>query len=474
MTTRNETTVEVSTIWSQTSLDVLELTASKGKAKFFSVGEDPRCNCWVEPREIGGLSRLDLIGVREGEVVVRVPSGSQVVLATAEHTLSGVDQLEQMGWLRPSNVAPEIRELPLQAGWLAEISVGDLSFKVQRTQPDRLPRGGAVINWNTARWTGMSLAVHAVFLALLFAIPPAPTSIAVDNMNAGNRFSRYLIAPAQLEPTEVPLWTHERNEPTSEGRRDEGRAHSGPAGQMGDSDAPDRDRRYAIRDNGLSEMRMSRERLREIAAHSGIVSALDSEALSSPFATGMENGPDPENALGHMFGAVAGDAFGYDGLSVSGTGRRGGNGESGVVGIGNLGHIGRFRSGGNGDQGGTVGRLPHGDRRSTGPAVRTGEATVLAGTLARDVIRRRIRLHRAEVTHCYQSELNSRPDLAGRVSIRFVINQDGRVTVASVASSTVDSPAVGRCVANVMRRISFPSPGDGVVVVNYPFTFVSN
>lgn len=473
MTDTRNTTVEVSTIWSGTALDVRQLTGSGRRPQAFSVGEDPRCDCPVGPEEIGGRTRLDIVSVKGEDVSVLAPVGARITLSSPELTISGTEKLQQLGLLKPSASAAGAMELVLKRDWVAEVALSQVAFRVQQVEPDRMPRGGAGVNWSTARWTGMSLAVHAVFLALVFAVPPAPTSISTDNMLTGTRFGRYLIAPSEIEPADIPLWQQEQPRDDTSGM-EEGAAHSGEVGQMGDPTAPNRDRRHAIKNNGLDRVQLRREDFFGDARRSGILSALDSRALTSPFATGIENGPDPENALGHLFGATTGDAFGYNGLGPSGTGRGGGNGMDGVIGIGTLGTIGRFGTGGRGDHGDRVAQLPDGDRRPSGPSVRPGDATVLVGTLPRDVIRRRIRLHRSEVAHCYQRELNGRPDLAGRVTIRFIIGQEGAVTAASVANSTLESASVGQCVAEVMRRITFPSPGTGVVVVTYPFTFISN
>ena len=71
---------------------------------------------------------------------------------------------------------------------------------------------------------------------------------------------------------------------------------------------------------------------------------------------------------------------------------------------------------------------------------------------------------------CYEQQLNSRPDLEGRVTTKFVISPTGSVQSAMVSSSTLKNQGVESCIVRAVRRWTFPAPdGGGVVVVNYPF-----
>jgi hypothetical protein len=473
MSAIRRTTVEVSTIWSETALDVRQLQGSDRKAKVFRVGEDPRCDCWVQPEELGGRSQLNLIEVRGDDVTVRAPKGSSVILSSPELTISERDKLTQLGLLRPAAGESDVMELALKSGWIAEVGLGEVAFRAQRITPPALPKGGPVINWDSLRWTGISLAIHALFLALAFAVPPTPNSISWETTVAGDRFAQYLIAPAEPEPMEPSSWIQQQEEPQpADQGGDQGESHAGDSGQMGAQDAPNQNRRHAIRNNGLDREQLRQEMIRPIGT--GIVSVLNSHALTSPFASGMENGPDPENAVGHLMGEAIGDAFGYQGMGPVGTGRGGGGHGEGTIGIGDLGRICRGNCAGQRfGENSRIARLPtHRDRVPRGPAVSIGEAVGVGDGLPRDVIRRQIRLRRAQFSHCYEQELIRRPDLAGRVMIRFIIGQQGQVISSNVAENSMDGSTVGQCVAQVVHRISFPAPRQGVVVVNYPFTFM--
>jgi TonB family protein len=157
----------------------------------------------------------------------------------------------------------------------------------------------------------------------------------------------------------------------------------------------------------------------------------------------------PPNPLGDQIG----EAFGFGGLGLRGTGRGGGI-PGGTIGLGNLGGIGQ---GGGG-----------------GPRVRDGVAEV-RGSLPSEVIRRVIRRHINEVRHCYEQRLAQNPSLAGRVGVRFVIGPTGRVISAEVESSTMNDGETEACIAAAVRRWTFPAPdGGGIVAVSYPFVFTSS
>ena len=107
------------------------------------------------------------------------------------------------------------------------------------------------------------------------------------------------------------------------------------------------------------------------------------------------------------------------------------------------------------------------------PRIRSGRADV-RGSLSKEVIRRVIRRHINEVKFCYEQELNARPDLEGRVTVRFIISPTGAVQTAMVQQTTLRNQRVESCITQAVRRWTFPAPdGGGIVIVNYPFALQS-
>jgi TonB family protein len=93
--------------------------------------------------------------------------------------------------------------------------------------------------------------------------------------------------------------------------------------------------------------------------------------------------------------------------------------------------------------------------------------------LDKDVVRKVVRRHIGEVKSCLEQELAARPDLGGRILVRFTVGGDGRVQAATIDESTLGSPAVETCVSAAVRTWEFPKPADGrPVEIAYPFSFM--
>jgi TonB family protein len=105
------------------------------------------------------------------------------------------------------------------------------------------------------------------------------------------------------------------------------------------------------------------------------------------------------------------------------------------------------------------------------PQIRIGTAEV-RGSLSRDMIRRQIQMHRNELRDAYERQLMLNPGLEGRIEIRFMIDTEGRVLSAMVASSTIDNQELERAVLAVFRRMRFPAvEGGGANIITYPVVF---
>jgi hypothetical protein len=91
------------------------------------------------------------------------------------------------------------------------------------------------------------------------------------------------------------------------------------------------------------------------------------------------------------------------------------------------------------------------------------------GSMDKAMIRRYIRRNIQKIQYCYEKELLARPAILGTITVHFFISPAGTVTTATADGF---DPAVGSCVAGVIKDIEFPKPvGGGGIAVNYPFTF---
>ena len=97
------------------------------------------------------------------------------------------------------------------------------------------------------------------------------------------------------------------------------------------------------------------------------------------------------------------------------------------------------------------------------------EASVEGG-LDRDQIIAVINRNKGQIVYCYEKGLQAAPQIGGRVAVSFVIGAAGRITVASVAESSLNSKMVENCMLAKMRNWQFPRPvGKVNVDVLYPF-----
>ena len=205
----------------------------------------------------------------------------------------------------------------------------------------------------------------------------------------------------------------------------------------------------------------------------GIMSGHESTHGGSLFGAGSALG-DARNVMGELMGSEIGDSRDSGGLGILGSGRGSGDNGAGSIGVGRLstGSCGGKDCGegdGHGRAGG-VGALV--GRRARGPEW-TMEAPKVTKGIDKEIVRRVVRQHANEIKFCYEQKLQQITNLSGRVVTRFVISVEGRVSAAGTETSTMGSPAVESCIAQVFRRMEFPHMplGAGVAIVSYPFAF---
>jgi hypothetical protein len=383
-------------------------------------------------------------------------------------------ELAAQGQLQASSVMAGAQQYPLPAGATARVQYRGFTFIVKpMSAARRVGIGGApMLAWKEYVWTAASMAFHIGLLLLFYFLPPSSSSLSLDLLNADSRLVKFLIEPPETLEEETPEWLDDSKMDDEEGGK--GKRHKDEEGQMGKKDEKKTRNKFGIEgpeDN--EDPHMAREEAKEMAANAGIIGILKASvgawnSPTSPYGADTALGNDPMSALGALMGDQIGSNFGFGGLGLRGTGRGGGGTGEGTIGLGNIGTIGHGAGGGTGSG---YGRGAGGfrGREARVPRIRSGKADV-RGSLSKEVIRRIIHRHINEVRFCYEQELNSRPDLQGRVAVKFIISPTGAVQTAAVSASTLGSAKAEQCIACAVRRWTFPSPeGGGIVVVNYPF-----
>ena len=170
----------------------------------------------------------------------------------------------------------------------------------------------------------------------------------------------------------------------------------------------------------------------------------------------VDDGPDDAACAEDGDDAQPIGMTGPGGLGLSGVGEGGGGGEP--MGIGSIG-AGRGYGRGSGRLRGAPSRpkiVPH-----TPP----GDLAKIPKEVVANVVRGRM----SDVRRCYEAALARKPDLAGRLTVEFLIDAQGKVSSAKLASSDLGDSETEKCILGVFERLVFPKPkGGGVVMVRYP------
>lgn len=445
----------VTTLSPPRSFYVGDLTDAKGKATTdFLIGNDTI-----------GVPSLPVV-VTSGTVTsVVVPQGATGEVIVNDQRISFGD-LAANQKLVPCSEMAGAQQYPMPPSSTARVSFKGFTFVVKSSSAARrIGIGGRPrIDWLGQVWTLLSAALVGLMLLMFYFLPPTASSLSLELLSADSRLVKYLIESPETVEEEAPEWLQEEKE--------EGKRAKDEEGQAGDPKAKKTNNRFGVegpRNN--PDPHLARAQQKEEAQTAGIIGLLRQNVGSwnsptSPYGRETALGNDPMSALGALLGDQIGSNFGFGGLGLRGTGRGGGGTGEGTIGLGNIGTIGHG-VGGSAAYGRGAGNFR--DRNALVPNIRTGKADV-RGSLSKEVIRRVIHRHINEVRFCYEQELSQRPDLEGRVSVKFIISPTGAVQTSVVDASTLNDAKVDSCIIQAVRRWTFPAPeGGGIVVVTYPF-----
>lgn len=463
--------VEVVIMWGDNTILHVEHLSPPRPFTIGGTGSD-----YLMSAEVLGRDRLPVVVPAGNGAAVIVPEGASGHVTVSEGQSQTWDQLRGEGKLQPSPDLPGAMMYPVPEGATARIELNGIIVQVKATAAGKRVGAGFVLaglGGILGICIGSSLAAHATLLAIFFFVLPPRSALNLNMLDEESRLVQYMMEPPETPEEETPEWEDEDDE--QEGGT--GKRHRGDEGEMGDPDEQKTKNRFAIRgpeDN--PNPTMARQQQIEMAQNAGAIGALrqflTNLGPASPDGD-VALGNDAFAALGALMGDQPGSNYGAGGLGLRGTGVGGGGTGEGTIGLGNLGTIGHGAGGGSGSgYGRGAGGL--GGRRSRVPRIATGTADV-RGSLSAEVIRRVVRRHLNEVRFCYEQQLNTRPDLEGRVVINWIISPTGAVQRATVANSTLRDQQVEQCIAQAVRRWTFPAPdGGGVVGVNYPFRLQSS
>jgi hypothetical protein len=444
--------VELRLLWGDSLIDAATWVRPK---KPVLVGETPGCAMRLEGmptaefpvlRWTDGEYRFTfargMTGVVE-EKGVRTPFGELVKSRKA----SSDDTIQSAYWV-PVPKAGAVR---------AEVG-GKLAIEARPRKPAPLKSAPF---WERINYQFLNLFLVLFFLQAGFIVAannfPYDTDVLADDLFTNpSRMAKFVIKPPEVQP-KPPGRKGEAEKKEESGEAAE--KHKGDEGQMGKKDAQ--------KTNARSAPKAIDPNAKEIVKRTGLLGVLGrgGGGLSTVFGSSGLGG-DLRGAVGNMFGPVVGDSSGLGGLGIRGSGSGGGGGGE-TIGIGAVGTKGR--GGGLGSYGTGVGGLgKKGDRDVN---ISTGTAVVM-GSVDKELIRKVIQDHAAQIRYCYEQQLAVNPRLQGKISIKWVINGDGSASSAQIdrSGTTLDDDKVHECMMSRIVSWQFPKPkGGGIAVITYPW-----
>lgn len=438
------------------------------RSPHFSLGEASEADLHLSSTAIPASCFPLVEATHDGHVLNFTPAMRGDVTVGAERM--DLETLARTGHALPGAL-PQTYSFPIPTDARIRVEIEENTFLVSSVAPAKQVHSPvwAGLDWSTQAYGGVSLGAHALALFLVFVVPPDGRSLSLDLFDTDNRS-----VPIRLTPVQPNLIAPEdfltKKTPADLGKG--GAPHRGEMGKAGSKEAKQRNRRMALRGpknnpNPALSRHLAEQAVKEVGIP-GLLGPKRGSRIATIFGRDSALGDEAEEALGNLIGNQVGDAWGLGGLGPVGAGRGGGGTADGVGMGGPLDTIGKGGRGpGGGRYGALVGQLKP-NRKAGIPKV--AGRVIIKGGLDREIIRRVVRRNINQVRFCYQKELQSKPDLWGRVVVKFSIIGNGQVVTAAIESSTLGSSETETCIAQAVRRWLFPKPmGGGTVIVSYPF-----
>ena len=428
--------LRVALVWNGTVVHerVMRLPSDRRR---LTIGSDRRCDLVIAGDDVP--ERFELFSRHQGGYALTVPRGTHGRLQLGESQESAEDWWDKTLFVVPGHHGL----LEIGAVTLFFQFVEDDVIAPRRALLGRLdgPLAGAL-------WFSLVAQFVVVFLAqLLWDEELAQQEYSLDPRT----LNILAVEPpaAELEP--LP-------EPEDHLDDDTSARAEGPEGQVGPPDATADATQLPDHEGPLVDRLPTSDLGRALEQALGV-----DGALTNVFA--------PNDLMAHVGtdfdSAGEGDALvlgpGTNGMALHGLDDGGGGN-----GFGQVGGVGEIQGRGPGTTVDTNTR-----RRPRRPIVdvRPPLEFVDSGFLSASAIQEVVRRHRRGIRNCYESQLTRHPALEGRIVVNWTIDFDGTVSRRAIEANTTDSRELAQCLLQEVRRMRFPEPDGGLVVVAFPFTF---
>jgi hypothetical protein len=472
--------IEVMILWDSNVLHISHLAPPRS----FFVGEESGdkmgCDYFI-PSETLGTTRAPIVTSRGlGAALTILPRSRGYVDIPGQGKVSLAD-LISTGRARASGEMSGAHEYELPAGAKArmEIDGSALVFQVSAVNAGKKLPGGLLATMEPAAFlfTGLSFLLHMGLVAVFAFFMPRMGADDSEDIDRDQILMMQKLLNAAAEREEEERKDTEVTETAPDQKEGgTGTRAKGEEGSMGNPNTKDTGHKYGVqgpKDN--PDPHLAKQAALQEAAQFGMIGLIstmgggDPNAPTAPWGREESSGADEKSARGNMFGDTIGDSFGAGGLGLSGVGE-GGGGRGEGIGLGNFGGLGHGAGTGTGQGiGNGRGRLGGGHKVSA-PRIREG-ATSVNGRLPPEVIQRIVRQNFGRFRLCYENGMKNNPNLQGRVSVKFIIDRSGAVSLTADGGSDLPDQGVVQCVVRGFGNLSFPQPEGGMVTVVYPIMF---
>ena len=119
----------------------------------------------------------------------------------------------------------------LPPGGSARLDGGETTFVVTGTaRPRTLDVPFLAWKWSEQVYTVGTAVALALFLLMIFAVPPDPKSLSLNLFNSDNRFVKFLIKPPEEKEEDIPEFLKKKDDSQQGGK---GKRHKGEEGKWG-------------------------------------------------------------------------------------------------------------------------------------------------------------------------------------------------------------------------------------------------
>jgi FHA domain-containing protein len=472
--------IEVMIMWDQNVLHVSHLTPPRSFYVGEEVGEKNGCDYFI-PSETLGTTRAPIVVSRGlGAALVILPRSRGYVDIPGQGNVTLAD-LISAGRARPSSEMSGAFEYELPAGAKArmELDGSSLVFQVGAVNAGKKVPVGFLATMEPAAflYTGLSFLLHMGLVAVFAFFMPSMRGDDSEDIDRDQILMMQKLLNAAAEREQEDRDTQEVTETAPDQKEGgTGTRAKGEEGSMGNPNTKDTGHKYGVqgpKDN--PDPHLAKQAALQEAAQFGMIGLIstmgggDPNAPTAPWGREESSGQDEKSARGNMFGDTIGDSFGAGGLGLSGVGE-GGGGRGEGIGLGNFGGLGHGAGTGTGQGiGNGRGRLG-GGHQVKAPRIREG-ATTVNGRLPPEVIQRIVRQNFGRFRLCYENGMRNNPNLQGRVTVKFIIDRSGAVSMTADGGSDLPDQGVVQCVVRGFGNLSFPQPEGGMVTVVYPIMF---